>query len=452
MRDYESPFEPPQITREILSVSQLNRRARQLLEIHLPLLWVEGEVSNFSRPSSGHWYFTLKDDSAQVRCAMFRNRNQALRQTPQQGQQVLVRARVSLYEGRGDYQLIVEHLEAAGFGALQRAFEQLRQKLLQEGLFDPQHKQPIPLLPQHIGIITSPTGAALRDILHVLKRRFPAIPVSLFPVAVQGSEAAGQIVAALDTANRLSDCDILILARGGGSLEDLWPFNEESVARAIFQSRIPIVSGVGHETDTSIADFVADLRAPTPSAAAELCTPDRHELLQQLLGYEEWLQKSQSIVIRDKRQQLLSLSSRLQHPSQRLQARAQHLDNLEIRLRQSITAQLRHAGSQLLSVAARCQRQNPTVRISAGRVLLEQWSQRLAKGMQQRLADKQRDLGKQAALLESNSPLGILQRGYSVTQKADGQVVRQSSDLIVGETLVTRLADGQVDSVISKIK
>src|SRR5690606_31569338 len=248
-------------------VSQLNRRAKQLLETHLPLLWVEGELSNVSQPSSGHWYFTLKDDQAQVRCAMFRNRNMLVRFKPQQGQQVLLRARVSLYEGRGDYQLIAEHMEEAGAGALQRAYEELKQKLAAEGLFSDDLKQPLPSLPRHIGVITSPTGAAIRDILHVLARRFPAIPVTVLPVAVQGKEAAPQIVKAIQLANRADLFDVLILARGGGSLEDLWPFNEEVVARAIHASKLPIVSAVGHEVDFTIADFVADLRAPTPSVA-----------------------------------------------------------------------------------------------------------------------------------------------------------------------------------------
>src|SRR5690554_997535 len=266
------------INRDILSVSQLNRRAKQLLETHLPLLWVEGELSNVSQPSSGHWYFTLKDAQAQVRCAMFRNRNQLVRFIPQQGQQVLIRARVSLYEGRGDYQLIAEHLEESGAGALQRAFDELKLKLAAEGLFEQSCKQPLPSLPRHIAVITSPTGAAVRDILSVLKRRFPAIPVTVIPVAVQGKEAAPQIVKAIEQANRSGLFDVLVVGRGGGSLEDLWPFNEEIVARAIFASALPVVSAVGHEVDFTIADFVADLRAATPTAAAELLAPVEHEL------------------------------------------------------------------------------------------------------------------------------------------------------------------------------
>src|SRR5690606_35272474 len=290
MAAMSNPLLPTGTEREILSVSQLNRRAKQLLETHLPLLWVEGELSNVSQPSSGHWYFTLKDDQAQVRCAMFRNRNMLVRFKPQQGQQVLVRARVSLYEGRGDYQLIAEHMEEAGTGALQRAFEALKAKLGAEGLFDEARKRPIPTLPRHIGVITSPTGAAIRDVLTVLERRFPSIPVTVIPVAVQGKESAPQIVRALELANRCGLFDVLLLTRGGGSLEDLWSFNEEAVARAVAASQLPVVCAVGHEVDFSIADFVADLRAPTPSAAAELMTPDGEDWLETFIGYEVMLE------------------------------------------------------------------------------------------------------------------------------------------------------------------
>ena len=264
--------------RLIFSVSELNRTVSQLFETQFPLLWVEGEISNFARPASGHWYLTLKDRQAQVRCAMFRNSNLRVNFTPANGSQVLVRCRVSLFEGRGDYQLIVEHMEEAGFGALQRQFDELKQKLANEGLFSPQQKKPLPTSINHIGIVTSPTGAAINDILSVLQRRFPSIKVTIFPTAVQGEQAAAQIVQAIANANRytLNDrtCDALIVGRGGGSLEDLWPFNEEIVARAIAASTIPIVSAVGHEIDFTIADFVADLRAATPSAAAELLSPD----------------------------------------------------------------------------------------------------------------------------------------------------------------------------------
>jgi exodeoxyribonuclease VII large subunit len=258
--------------RDVLSVSDLTRSARMLLEEEFPNVFVEGEISNFSKPASGHWYFTLKDDKSQLRCAMFRNKNSRLRFVPRNGLQVIVRGKISLYEGRGDFQMIAEHMEEAGDGALRRAFEKLKAQLDREGLFDPAAKQPVPNLPNHLAVITSPTGAAIRDVLHVFERRFPALKVTIIPVPVQGDEAIPRIVEAIDLANRYSDLpfDAILLTRGGGSLEDLWAFNTEPVARAIFNSALPIVSAVGHEIDITIADFVADLRAPTPSAAAEL--------------------------------------------------------------------------------------------------------------------------------------------------------------------------------------
>lgn len=263
--------------RRIHSVTDLNRAARLLLESGLTSLWVEGELSNFARPSSGHWYFSLKDAQAQVRCAMFRQRNQLVGFVPREGVQVLVRARVTLYEPRGDYQLQVEHLEEAGLGALQRAFDELKKRLAAEGLFAAEGKRPLPYAPQRIGVITSPTGAALRDILHILARRFPAAEVIVYPVPVQGEAAPAAIVRALQLANLRAECQVLIIARGGGSLEDLRAFNDERVARAIAASELPIVSGVGHETDFTIADFAADARAPTPSGAAQLVSPDQQE-------------------------------------------------------------------------------------------------------------------------------------------------------------------------------
>ncbi|MGA7800973.1 MAG: exodeoxyribonuclease VII large subunit, partial [Gammaproteobacteria bacterium] len=278
-------MQPPTVSlpqRDVYSVGRLNREVRAALEAGFALLWVEGELSNVARPASGHLYLTLKDAQAQVRCAMFRNRCQFLGFTPQNGMQVLVRARVSLYEPRGDFQLIIEHMEEAGDGALLRAFEALKQRLSKEGLFEEARKRPIPTLPRRVGVVTSPIGAAIRDILSVLRRRFPALPVLIYPVPVQGTDAAPQIAAAVRRASERADCDVLIVTRGGGSLEDLWAFNEELVARAIHDSAIPVVSGVGHEIDFTIADFVADRRAPTPSAAAELVSPDQAEWLAQL--------------------------------------------------------------------------------------------------------------------------------------------------------------------------
>jgi exodeoxyribonuclease VII large subunit len=278
--------------RDVYSVSRLNREARVLLERGFGTLWLEAEISNFSRPSSGHWYFCLKDAAAQVRCAMFRQRNMLCAFTARDGQKVLVRARIGLYEPRGEFQLIVDHLEDAGLGALQRQFEELRARLAAEGLFATARKRPLPTLPKRIGVITSPTGAAVRDILHVLARRFPAVAVLIYPVAVQGAQAPAELVAALKTAAARQECDVLILARGGGSLEDLWAFNDEKLARAIVASPIPVISGVGHEVDFTIADFAADVRAPTPSAAAELVVPDAEEWLTTCLRLDTRLARS----------------------------------------------------------------------------------------------------------------------------------------------------------------
>ena len=319
---------------EIYTVSRLNREVRFVIEGSFPTLWVEGEISNFAAPHSGHWYFSLKDATAQVRCAMFRPQNRRLSFTPKDGMQVLVKARVSLYEGRGDFQLLAEHLEEAGEGKLRQEFEALKKRLLEAGLFAEEHKKPLPAIPRCIGIITSPTGAAIRDILSVLQRRFASVPVIIYPTLVQGDLAAPNIVKAIETANHRNECDALILTRGGGSLEDLWPFNEEKVAYAIYRSNIPIVSGVGHEIDFTIADFVADLRAPTPSAAAELATPDREELLNSLDQHQKQLARLAKQKLQQFQQNLDWMKKHLQqqHPKRRLAEQAQHLDLCEITL------------------------------------------------------------------------------------------------------------------------
>src|SRR6187399_1267598 len=275
--------------RDVYSVSRLNKEVRLLLESGLPVLWLEGELSNFAAPASGHWYFSLKDNTAQVRCAMWRQRNTQVRFKPKDGMAVLVRARVGLYEPRGEYQLLIEHLEEAGVGALKREFEKLKARLAAEGLFAAERKRPLPAVPRRIGVVSSPTGAAIHDILRVLRARFPAARVLLYPTAVQGAAAVPEIVRAIEAASRRQDCEVLLIARGGGSLEDLWCFNDERVARAIAACRVPTVSGVGHEVDVTIADFVADLRAPTPSAAAEMAVPVRAEIAAEILDGERRL-------------------------------------------------------------------------------------------------------------------------------------------------------------------
>jgi exodeoxyribonuclease VII large subunit len=413
--------------REIFSVSQLNRQARQLLETHLPLLWVEGELSNVSIPSSGHWYFTLKDDQAQVRCCMFRNRNMLVRFKPQQGQHVLLRARVSLYEGRGDYQIIAEHMEEAGSGALQRAFDELKHKLSQEGLFNEAHKKELPSLPKHIGVITSPTGAAIHDVLSVLERRFPGIPVTVIPVAVQGKESAPQIVKAIDLANRAGLFDVLLLTRGGGSMEDLWSFNEEIVARAIFNSELPIVSAVGHEVDFTIADFVADLRAPTPSAAAELLVPDADDWLDKFIGFEVLLEEAMLRRLQQWQKHLHNLRQRLRHPRERLEQQSQRLDNLELRLKNHIKHLLSDFKNRIKQLEIRQQAHHPQVRLQQLKERVAAHHQRLQTAQYRLIERKQQALGEAVRMLNTLNPLSTLERGYGlITDAPKGDNQQQS--------------------------
>ncbi|MGO1694065.1 MAG: exodeoxyribonuclease VII large subunit, partial [Marinobacter sp.] len=325
--------DPFQDTRpRALTVSELNHQARHLLESSFMQVWVEGELSGFSRPSSGHWYFSLKDSKCQIRCAMFRGMNQRIRSIPKEGDKVRIRGKVTLYENRGDFQIIAEHIEPAGLGALQQAFEELKRKLQAEGLFEVGRKKPIPALPGHIGVVTSPTGAAIHDILTVLARRCPGIPVTLYPTTVQGQPATAEIVRAIELAQAHGAADVLIIGRGGGSLEDLWCFNEEAVARAIAACPIPTVSAVGHETDVTIADFVADLRAPTPSAAAEKVSPDQREMLRQINDREFRLTNAAKRAFQRLNTKLEHLSARLRDPRRELLEKAQRLDELELRL------------------------------------------------------------------------------------------------------------------------
>ena len=430
--------------RQILSVSQLNRSVRHLLETQLPMLWVEGEISNFARPASGHWYLTLKDDQAQVRCAMFRNTNQRVGFQPANGTQVLVRCRAGLYEGRGEYQLVIEHMEEAGFGALQRQFEMLKQQLSTEGLFDTQHKQPMPESVRHIGVITSATGAAVKDILSVLNRRFPSIRVSIFPTAVQGAQAAGQIIEAINNANRQGQCDALIVGRGGGSLEDLWPFNEETVARAIFASEIPIVSAVGHEVDFTIADFVADLRAPTPSAAAELLSPDGEDMLNQFEGFEILLGEAMTRKIRQLEQRTDYLQKRLQHPGRKLQEQAQHLDHMDIRLRRAMAGTMQQQAVRMKTLGDKLVRQNPRDAIVQRQQLVANAVKHMMRAVSQQLESKQNKTAQAMHLLDTVSPLKTLGRGYSIIRDNNDAVIRSVAAVKAGDELRGQLVDGEV--------
>jgi exodeoxyribonuclease VII large subunit len=457
-----SPRSPaPQPPDQVLSVAQLNRLARQLLEDCFPMIWVEGEISNLSRPSSGHWYFTLKDEQAQVRCAMFRNRNFRLRLQPADGTRVLVRGKLSLYENRGDYQLIAEDMQPAGAGLLALRFEQLKQKLQAEGLFDAARKRPLPALAQHIAVVTSATGAAIRDILSVLKRRCPAIRVTLIPVPVQGEQAPAAIAHAIALANRLAaagraDFDVILAGRGGGSLEDLWAFNDERVARAIAASRLPVVSAVGHEVDTTIADFVADVRAPTPSAAAELLSPDWRDRLQLVHSLRARLDRRWLGALQQYRRQLDWARRRLQlqHPGQRLQQWHQRLDELELRLRQAARRAVADRQLRLQWLQTRLHRHHPDRQLQPLRARLLFCQSQLALQMRQLLRQRRQQLGAGAQLLHSVSPLATLQRGYAIVSDSRGQVLRDAAAAQPGDRVQARLAQGQllctVDGIVAE--
>jgi len=443
---------PP--ARDIFTVSRLNREARTLLERGLGSVWLEGEISNLSRPGSGHWYFTLKDETAQVRCAMFRQRNLLVRFPVRDGTQVLARGRVSLYEARGEFQVVVEHLEEAGEGALRRRFEALKQKLLAEGLFEARHKQPLPVLPRRIGVVTSPTGAAIRDILHILRRRFPAVPVLIYPVAVQGDAAPREIEQALRLAAARRDCDVLIVARGGGSLEDLWAFNDEAVARAIFACPIPVVSGVGHEVDFTIADFVADERAPTPSGAAERVVPDRAEWLRSLAASQGRLVLATRRRVAQCRQVLQAGEGRLAraHPGVVLRQRAQRVDELEGRLRRAGLARLERTAGRFAGARALLLRATPAIRIGMLRVRFDTATRGLARATRARLDDRRRGLELAARGLHAVSPLATLERGYAIVTDAQGVALLDARSLKGGDLVQTRLARGRFTAQVVEVE
>jgi exodeoxyribonuclease VII large subunit len=439
------PSGPDDLAREVFTVSRLNLEARALLEGSFATLWVEGEISNLARPRSGHLYFSLKDESCQVRCAMFRMHNRRLEVQPRDGMQVLVQARVSLYPERGEFQLIVQHLEEAGIGALGRAFEALKAKLAAEGLFAAEHKRPLPVLPRRVGIVTSPSGAAVRDVLSVLARRFPAIAVLIYPVPVQGAEAAPAIVRALERAGERAECDVLILTRGGGSLEDLWPFNEESVARAIHRCPLPVVSAVGHEVDFTIADFVADQRAATPSAAAELVSPDAPTWRARRDAALRRLHTLARARIREERQALRWLQRRLLHPARRLQELTRRRGELLLRLRRALDTR-RLAFARRLDVArARHARLRPAERIRLARGRTAAARTRLARAVESGLRQRRETLAATRRALESVSPQRTLERGYAiVTRRRDGAVLRDPAAASPGERVRARLAGGSL--------
>ncbi len=471
--------------KQVLTVSQLNRQARQLLESRFALVVVGGEISNLSTPGSGHLYFSLKDENSQVRCAMFRNRAGLLAFRPKNGDKVQLHAKVSLYEGRGDFQLIAETMEEQGRGALIRAFEALKFKLKEEGLFDRSRKKPLPPIPDVIGLVTSPTGAAIRDMLIVLKRRFPLAEVVLYPAVVQGSEAPDSIARAIELAHIHGKSDLLIIGRGGGSLEDLWAFNDERVARAISASFIPTVSAVGHETDITIADYVADYRAPTPSAAAEQVSPD-------LSQWQQWLSQSEITLSRQlerqlqnsqqrldhlehryqrcfsglrqqgkqlnqleqrliqgmknrlfrEQQQLDKVAGKLRHPKTELNQQRQQLNNLQQQLIRAGKQQTQQAGQQLEQLEARLWRASPAREIQGQQSQLQKLQQALQKAWQHQLEGHQQKLAELSHRLQTISPLATLSRGYAIVQDDKGNIVRHYQEVSQGDAISTRLATG----------
>jgi exodeoxyribonuclease VII large subunit len=446
METAENSTLPARPERDIYSVSRLNREVRVLLERGFGSVWLEAEISNFARPSSGHWYFSLKDAAAQVRCAMFRQRNMLCAFTARDGQKVLVRARIGLYEPRGEFQLVVDHMEDAGLGALKRQFEELSARLGREGLFAAERKQPLPGLPKRIGIITSPTGAAIRDILHVLARRFPAAAVMIYPVSVQGVQAPAEIIAALQIAARRAECDVLILARGGGSLEDLWAFNDERLARAIVASTIPVITGIGHEIDFTIADFAADVRAPTPSAAAELVVPDAEEWRNAFLQLGARLRRAIRRRLEEHGERLRWLTGRaaLASPVARLSARAQRLDELEQGLVRCMRRHLQGHRERLRWLTGRAAQVSPSNRLHQQSLRLANLEQQLNRAMRAALDSRVKKLQPLVRTLNAVSPLATLDRGYAIVSTEAGEILRNAADAKPGTLIDARLAQGKI--------
>ena len=438
----------------IYSVSQLNQSVRLMLENQLGAVWLTGEISNFSQPVSGHWYLSLKDENAQVRCAMFRMKNLRVSFRPTNGMQVLVRANVSLYEPRGDYQLIIESMHLAGEGLLMQQFEALKLKLAAEGLFAQHLKKNLPHFSKAVGIITSKTGAALQDILHILQRRDPSLKIIIYPTAVQGKDAATEIAQMIELANQRQEVDVLIVGRGGGSLEDLWCFNEEMVARAIFHSHLPVISAVGHETDVTIADFVADVRAPTPSAAAELVSRNQTELLQQFQYRRQRLEIALDRLFAEKQQKLKHLSLRLhnQHPQAQLRIQQQLITQLSHRLQQSLRHRWQKKAENLTALSMRLYKNPLPLRLQQYEQQLAQLKVRLNSHMNLTLSLQQKQLAHLCGKLDSLSPLKVLARGYSITQNQQNFTIRSMKDVNVGEQIKTRLPDGDIISQVIRLE
>jgi exodeoxyribonuclease VII large subunit len=437
--------------RDVYSVSRLNREVRAVLERGLGVIWVEGELSNLSQPPSGHWYFTLKDRDAQLRCVMYRNRNALLGFTPRTGAQLLLRGRISVFEPRGEYQLLAEHLEEAGIGELQRQFERLKARLAAEGLFAPERKRALPRFPRRIGVVTSPAGAALHDILQILARRFPPAAVLIYPTPVQGAAAVPSLVAALEAAGARAECQVLILARGGGSLEDLWAFNDERVARAIHACALPVVCGVGHEIDFTIADFVADARAPTPSAAAELVVPDRGAWLQAIARTAQRLEVCVRRELRALAARLAGTRHRLDqaHPGVRLGSQAQRLDELSLRLTAALRVGLQRDRLRLVHGSERLMRCSPGELLREQGARYQRLETRLERALQERLARARHRFELARRSLDTVSPLATLARGYAIVTRAGGALLTDAAAVAPGDEIEARLAHGTLSARVS---
>jgi exodeoxyribonuclease VII large subunit len=438
--------------RPALTVSQLTQQIKKLLEGQFLDLWVRGEISNFKRHTSGHWYFTLKDANAQLACACFRMQNRLIRFSPEDGLDVYARGRVSVYEQRGNYQLIVEYLEPVGVGSLQLAFEQLKARLAAEGLFDQKYKKPLPLLPRKVGIVTSPTGAAIRDILRILKRRNSSVSVLICPVQVQGNGAAREIAQGIELLNQRDDLDVLIVGRGGGSIEDLWAFNEEVVARAIFASRIPVISAVGHETDFTIADFVADLRAPTPSAAAEQVAARRDELVERVSGSQQRLVKAMHLKLATMRHRISELQARrgFGQATGLLQQYIQRVDDLDHRLQTAISASLKMWRERYVRASRRVAALRLRERITQLRGRASLCENRLLHSTRQRTETARRGFHVAASKLDALSPLAVLARGYAIVWGPEGAILRKASEVQPEDRVRIKLAEGELKCLVEE--
>ena len=436
-------------TQEIISVSEINRRAKSILEENFPFVWIQGEVSNFFSAASGHWYFSLKDESSEIRCAMFANRSHRITFEPKDGDHLVLNGTLSIFEGRGQYQIIVEHIELAGEGALLKAFEELKKKLLTEGLFDDSLKKKLPSYPTSIAVVTSPDGAVIQDIINVLSRRSPFFNLTVVPTLVQGEKAAPLICEALNKASDLENIDLIILARGGGSIEDLWAFNNEEVARAIVNCPIPLVSAVGHETDFTISDFVADIRAPTPSIAAEIISQPYSELKETLEGYQSYLLKSVESQFDSQRTRITNLIKRIRHPGDKLREIGQKVDYLETALIQEMHQKVSFKKNQLNLTQLSLQQNSPQNKVKEAKVYLQNASKDLLKAFNLKIERKRKLLGELVATIEAVSPLSVLARGYSIiSTEPDGKILSSSDQVKIGQTISAVLNKGSIKAEV----